>query len=238
MSESSNDPIGSAGWRTRTLERSLERARERALDRGERFILVATELIQEKGLDFTLQDVVNKTRSSFRAFYQHFKSKDELLLAVFEEMIHTAVAELRSATASSETPLEQLREFVTGLFELSSGTPSSRALAIYHLQLAENRPEDFRFALRPMLDELEALISQAAQIGAVRADIEARKLASLLVQTVVISIHMSLLGAELDSTPTTADELWSFCCIGMGTSTVEPARVRARGNGKKTTRAR
>ena len=190
----SNDPIGSAGWRARTLERSLERARERALDRSERFIIVATELIQEKGLDFTLQDVVGVTRSSLRAFYQHFESKDDLLLAVFEEMIHTAVAELHAGSPAAAPPVDQLREFVTGLFELSSGTPSSRALAIYHLQLAESRPEVFWSTLRPMLDELEALVAQAARTGKVRDDIEPRRLASLLVQTVVFSIHMSLLG--------------------------------------------
>jgi hypothetical protein len=69
-----------------------------------------------------------------------------------------------------------------------------------------------------MLDELEALLVQAARAGEVRDDLEPRKLAGLLVQTVVISIHMSLLGAALDSTPTTADELWSFCCAGMGAS--------------------
>jgi AcrR family transcriptional regulator len=46
----------------------------------------ARAIITEKGnTDFTVQEVVDRSRQSLRSFYQHFDGKHELLLALFED---------------------------------------------------------------------------------------------------------------------------------------------------------
>src|SRR5690606_34763956 len=75
-------------WQQRAVERSLSRARAKALQRSARFLEVAVKLMDETGgVDFTVQELVNRSKLSLRAFYQHFDGKDDLLLALFEEQM-------------------------------------------------------------------------------------------------------------------------------------------------------
>src|SRR5579864_9000573 len=106
-----------AGWRERAVERSLRNARARAVTRSDRFIAAAKQLLRETGrTDFTVQEVVERSRMSLRSFYQHFASKDDLLLALFEEVIREWIARLRESVLSEDDPLEQLRAYVLGMY--------------------------------------------------------------------------------------------------------------------------
>ena len=56
--------------------------------RADRFIKTAVAILGETGrTDFTVQEVVARSKTSLRAFYQHFNGKDELLLALFDRTI-------------------------------------------------------------------------------------------------------------------------------------------------------
>src|SRR3954451_20066385 len=83
-------------WRERAVSRSLTAARSRAEQRVQRFLDAAFELIDEKGTtDFTIQEVIDRSGQSLRAFYQHFNGKDELILALFEETVREAADDIR-----------------------------------------------------------------------------------------------------------------------------------------------
>src|SRR5207344_1573512 len=72
-------------WRERAVSRSLHAARSRAERRVQGFLDAAFELIDEKGTtDFTIQEVIDRSKQSLRGFYQYFDGKNELLLALFE----------------------------------------------------------------------------------------------------------------------------------------------------------
>src|SRR5205807_4446267 len=89
-------PAAVSTWRERALERSLRTARAKAASRSDRFIQTAVELLSETGrTDFTVQELVERSKTSLRSFYQHFGSKDELLLALFEEVIRVQAADWR-----------------------------------------------------------------------------------------------------------------------------------------------
>ena len=65
---------------------------EAEVTRADRFIKTAVEILGETGrTDFTVQEVVARSKTSLRAFYQHFSSKDELLLALFDRTIAQSV---------------------------------------------------------------------------------------------------------------------------------------------------
>src|SRR6202021_3238989 len=67
--------------------------------RDARFIKTAVEILGETGrTDFTVQEVVARSKTSLRAFYQHFSSKDELLLALFDRTISQSVLTWRAET--------------------------------------------------------------------------------------------------------------------------------------------
>ena len=91
------DPLVSApseepAWKQRAVERSTRAAKLRAEQRVQRFLDAAQAIITEKGsTDFTVQEVVDRSRQSLRSFYQHFDGKHELLLALFEDALRRAV---------------------------------------------------------------------------------------------------------------------------------------------------
>ena len=57
----------------------------------QRFLDAAFELIDEKGsTEFTIQEVIERSKQSLRGFYEYFDGKDELVLALFEETVREA----------------------------------------------------------------------------------------------------------------------------------------------------
>src|SRR5262245_34256640 len=66
-------------------ERALDRARQQVLRGGHGVVGAARDLVAEGGLDaVTLRALLKKTQLSRRAFYRHFESMDDVLLALFE----------------------------------------------------------------------------------------------------------------------------------------------------------
>jgi AcrR family transcriptional regulator len=209
---------GEASWRDRAVERSLRTARAKAVSRSDAFIRTAIEILSETGrTDFTVQELVERSKTSLRSFYQHFSSKDELLLALFEEIITGSTAQWRRDVAGLE-PLAGLRlllDRVYGRTGKEVGAGINRALSVYHLQLAESRPTDYARVLAPLRDLVQDLVVAGAAAGVVRTDIEPETLALMMMQTMVGSARVRTLGAELAGGALDSDTLWAFCLTGL-----------------------
>src|SRR3954463_10169011 len=103
--EGDNEPQ----WRQRAVSRSLTAARSRAEQRIQRFLDAAFELIDEKGTtEFTIQEVIDRSKQSLRGFYQYFDGKDELILALFEETVRESIEDLGRVAESETEPLDRL----------------------------------------------------------------------------------------------------------------------------------
>ena len=101
-----------AEWRQRAVARSLTRRGSRAEQRIQRFLDAAFALMDEKGTtEFTIQEVIDRSKQSMRGFYQYFDGKDELLLALFEETVREATDDLRAVVETKSEPLERLHAF-------------------------------------------------------------------------------------------------------------------------------
>ena len=210
---------GDARWRERTLERSLRTARDRALSRSDRFMAAATELMRETNrTDFTVQEIVERSKMSLRSFYQHFASKDDLVLALLEEGIRGAIARLRVQVGRDEDPVLRLRTFITGLTRLTEDDPGSttnRAFTVYHLRLAESHPNEFSHAIAPQVDLLLEILEAGVATGQFRTDLPPPHLAAIVTQTLVSAMHMHVLGVQISGVPVTGPDLFSFCLGGV-----------------------
>jgi AcrR family transcriptional regulator len=209
------------GWRSRTVERSLQSARARAVKRGSRYITAAQELMAKTNRpDFTLQDVVDHSRSSMRTFYLHFASKDDLLLAVLEEEIDAFVDMTRKAIAASKStdPLDHVNAVIqTMLGEISSDSPHGRvssALAVYYMRLLESNPEELSHAIQPLYDLTLEIVEAGVAAGCMRSDLAAEKLAELVMRLMVsVGQSRALDGHTRGSL--NADDAWRFCLGGL-----------------------
>src|SRR5215467_16033797 len=118
-----NEPV----WRQRAVSRSLHAARSRAEQRVQRFMDAAFELIDEKGTtDFTIQEVIDRSKQSLRGFYQYFDGKDELLLALFEDAVLESAADLQEVVDAETDPVARLRAFVIRLHEWCEPADTTR----------------------------------------------------------------------------------------------------------------
>ncbi|MCW2496218.1 TetR/AcrR family transcriptional regulator [Jatrophihabitans sp.] len=214
MSDTRTGPTLEASWRDRAVERSLRTAREKAVSRSDLFIATAVAILSETGrTDFTVQELVERARTSLRSFYQHFSSKDELLLALCEEIIAFAATTWRGEIAEldSVSALRVLVDNIHGHAVPENAVGITQAVSSYHLQLAGVRPAEHARILLPLRDVILEVVQRGVGEGVVRTDIDAESLATMVMQTLVGAAHMRALRAQLTSTPLESERLWQFC---------------------------
>ena len=215
-------PVDEPDWKQRAVERSTRAAKLRAEQRVQRFLDAAQAIITEKGtIDFTVQEVVDRSRQSLRSFYQHFDGKHDLLLALFEDALRRATTQIAAAAGAQLDPVEALRTSVQLLFELSRPDPGARRplFTEFAPRLLLAHPAEVRRAHLPLLDLLTDLTAASAQAGQLRAGTEPRRIAAIIMETVMFSAHASGgPGADSDGAgprPVTADEIWDFIAHGI-----------------------
>jgi TetR/AcrR family transcriptional regulator, transcriptional repressor of bet genes len=207
-----NESADLSGWQQRALDRSLVEAKRRALNKSNGFVEAAMELLNATGaLNFTVQDVVDRSKLSLRSFYQTFASKDDLLLALFEECVAGAAEWQRGRMAKHDDPIEQIRVFLTSPWSGPISPEVSRALALYNLTLSATRPSDLKHALEPSLDVLLDAVERGIATGQVRSDIDARRLAEILLSTGNAAVNTTILQTGSES----PDDVWAFCLGGI-----------------------
>lgn len=213
-------PLDQPEWRTRAVSRSLNAARSRAEQRIQKFLDAAFELIDEKGTtEFTIQEVIDRSKQSLRGFYQYFDGKDELILALFEETVRESTEDVREAVDDKTDPLDRLHAFVIRHAEWCDpgerkrGSHNRRPVSEFTVQLAMTHPDRVKAAIAPSSKLLLELVEQAAQAGAIRVA-DSRQAASLIQQTVMFSWFGNRIAqsARLKASP---DDIWEFCLHGL-----------------------
>ncbi len=214
MSNPEEEPV----WKQRAVERSIKTARLRAAQRVQRFLDAAQAIIIEKGsTDFTVQEVVERSRQSLRSFYLQFNGKHELLLALFEDALVRTSDQIRAATEGQTEPLERLKVAVELLFELSRPDPGAKRplFTDFAPRLLVSHPTEVRVAFTPLLALLTELMEAAEAAGDLREGVNARRMAAMTMQTVMFVAQSSAESDDPAAHPITAEEVWDFCAHGI-----------------------
>ncbi|MBF4998265.1 TetR/AcrR family transcriptional regulator [Nocardia sp. BSTN01] len=214
MSSPSEEPA----WKQRAVERSIRTAKLRAEQRVQRFLDAAQAIITEKGTtDFTVQEVVDRSKQSLRSFYLQFDGKHELLLALFEDALSRTADQLRAAADGQDDPIDQLRVTIELLFELSRPDPTAQRplFTDFAPQLLVSHPAQVKVAHAPLLSLITELMEKAQEQGRLRKELNARRTAAMVMQTVMFTAQ-STGGTDEETThPITAEEVWNFCAHGF-----------------------
>ncbi|WP_119184930.1 hotdog fold thioesterase [Mycobacterium decipiens] len=187
--------------------------------RGDRFIKTAVEILGETGrTDFTVQEVVARSKTSLRAFYQHFGGKDELLLALFERTMAQS-AQLWRAEANgldSTAALKLVIDRIGAQPESSTQDSLNRALSLYNQHLAETRPREYARVLSPLHRLIRDIVGQGITEGVFNPGVDVAAAAAIVMQTVLGALRLHWLGNELTGTPIDAGQLFDFCSRALG----------------------
>jgi AcrR family transcriptional regulator len=219
--DDSRDGTGPA-WRQRAVSKSLSAARTRAEQRVQRILDAAFELIDERGTtEFTIQEVVERSKQSLRGFYQYFEGKDELLFALLEESIRESVTDLRKVVEPESEPIERLRVFTIRLHEWCEpigkqrkrGAHNRLPLSEFSLQIAIKDPERVATVVAPISRMLVELLDAAVAAGSVQVA-DTQRSAVLIQQTVMYGWLMNRV-VQAPRLRVTAEDAWEFCLRGL-----------------------
>lgn len=211
-------------WQERTIERNLIDAKRRLLSKSVRFVEAARSLLEETGgLDFTVQEVVERSRLSLRGFYQAFASKDDLLLALYEEAVVGGAESLREIMRLIPDPLEQIHTFLSLYWSSQQDRKVVRALMQFHLRATITRPDDIQHALEPVHAVLSEAVARGVETGRIRSDVSPGRLARLLMSMAITAIHVTEIEGSADRGEALPEDVWTFCLQGMAAA--DPAEL-------------
>jgi AcrR family transcriptional regulator len=211
-------PSEEPAWKQRAVERSIRTAKLRAEQRVQRFLDAAQAIITEKGTtDFTVQEVVDRSKQSLRSFYLQFDGKHELLLALFEDALSRTAEQIRAAAAGKEDALDRLQLAVELLYELCRPDPTAQRplFTDFAPQLLVSHPAQVKVAHTPLLALFTELMIDAHKNDLLREEVNPRRMAAMVMQTVMFTAQSN--GGIDDETayPISAEEIWEFCARGF-----------------------
>ncbi len=187
--------------------------------RDARFIKTAVDILRETGrTDFTVQEVVARSKTSLRAFYQHFSSKDELLIALLERTMALSAEAWRVETAglASTAAIKLIIDRISAEPESSTQDSLNRAMNLYNQHLSETRPRDYARVLSPLHDLLRDVIRRGISEGVFRPNLDVGPAAAIVMQTILGALRLHWLGAELTGAPIDSAHLYDFCVRALG----------------------
>ena len=103
----------------------------------------ALAILGETGrTDFTVLEVVERSKTSLRSFYQHFSTKDELLLALIDKIMSESTRQWRDDTTGlpAVAALRVLIDRICTPAQTSKQDMVNRGLTYYNDHLAESLP--------------------------------------------------------------------------------------------------
>jgi AcrR family transcriptional regulator len=186
--------------------------------RPKRFMKSALAILGETGrTDFTVLEVVERSKTSLRSFYQHFSTKDELLLALIDTIMSESTRKWSEDTAGLP-PAAALRVLIDRICtpaETTTQDKVNRGLTYYNDHLAEALPREYARVLSPLYELIKDIINRGITDGSFRAGLDVDATAALIMQSALGAMRLHVLGAELNGVPVDANHIYEFCAAGL-----------------------
>jgi AcrR family transcriptional regulator len=174
------------GARDRPLRRDAERNRQRIL-------AAAAELLSERGLDVTLDDVARAAGVGVGTVYRRFPDKESLIEELFRDRID-AMVKLAEQALTEPDPWQALVSYLEMATEMMAANTGLKQLLMY-ATYGKDRVCYARDQMRPVVSKL---VERAQASGDLRADFDASDM-KLIAYT---------LASAADYAATTKPEVW------------------------------
>jgi AcrR family transcriptional regulator len=217
------DEAPTASWVQRAADQSVsvQRSRLRSVQRAHQIVQAARRLVAKKGSDFTTQELVKEAGIAIRTFYKYFGGKDQVLLAVIEDLILDTCTDLRQQGRKLPDPVARLRFYVTSAVSAidatGAGAAGPRFVTTEHWRLQRLYPNELAQATRPFTELLLREIQAAAQDGLL-SPVEPEYDAWLVDQLVMAVFHHYAYAPVDEPTDKIAERIWRFCYRALGGS--------------------
>ena len=142
----------------------------------------ATDVFADRGFfNAQVADVARAAGVAAGTVYLYFRSKDDLLVSIFEKTMREALAEGRVAVADLDEPRERLRRFAR--LHLARLGRDRNLAVVFQVELRQSTKFMERFSstlLRDYLGLIRAAIAEGQTAGAFRSDLKPTVAAKML----------------------------------------------------------
>lgn len=149
------------------------RRRKKGEATKKRLMETATALFREKGFqNVTVDEIIEKAESSKGGFYNHFSSKEELLLGMID-LLDEAYSIFLKQLSKEENPVNKITLFSVYIFNTLQAEIGLEFLAvIYSAQIRDTAFPNFSITpQRTYYQALESQIEEAKRTGEIRVDL-------------------------------------------------------------------
>jgi AcrR family transcriptional regulator len=178
----------------------------------------ALAILGETGrTDFTVLEVVERSKTSLRSFYQHFSTKDELLLALIDKIMAESTRRWCDETEGL-AGLDAMRVLIDRICTPAASTKQdsiNRGLTFYNDHLAETLPREYARVLLPLHRLIQDILNRGLADQTFRPDLDVESSAALIMQSVLGAMRLRVLGVELNGAPIEAGHIYDFCVRGL-----------------------
>jgi TetR/AcrR family transcriptional regulator len=209
-----------ASWAERVADRSesVQRSRARQIEQAEAIVAATRRLVTERGDQFTTQELVKEAGVALQTFYRIFGGKDQLLLAVFEDLIAESCADYERAAEALPDPIARLHFYVSvtvGSVNEASYGIGPRFVTAEHWRLHQLFPEEMARATQHFTDLVARQLVLADRQGLLAVADPERDAWYVTKLVMAVFHHYAYADAPVD-TRAIGEELWEFCLRALG----------------------
>jgi AcrR family transcriptional regulator len=204
----------------RAVERAVRVAKERARDDVQLLVAAGRKLLHRDGAaDMTIADVLTEAGLSTRAFYRHFASKSDLLLAIYDNEVDRYTPRLQRRLDAATTARAGLEAWIDELlaagFEPRRGE-RTRAMFTWAVPLQQEFPVEFAAVRDALTGPLEAVLEAGRADGSF-PNAEPRRHAQFIRALTWELVEERLSGATIE-VAAAREEVLRFCLPALGAS--------------------
>ncbi len=152
-----------------------------ATDKRESILRAAIDVFASRGyFNAQVADVARAAGVAAGTVYLYFRSKDDLLVSIFERTVRDTLAEGRRAVSGVTDPAERLRRFAR--LHLGMLGRDRNLAIVFQVELRQSVKFMERFSstlLRDYLGQIRAAIEEGQRVGTFRHDLNATKAAKM-----------------------------------------------------------
>ena len=209
-------------WELRSALRAARRAQEASRragrDPAEKLIRAGQALVLEGEGQFTVKQLADRAGVALQTFYRIFAGKDQLLLAVLENMIAESCVAYEEAAAGLPDPVARLRYYVTATITgLDAAAPGigPRFVTAEHWRLHELFPDEMTHATQHFTDLVARQLELATAEGLLASD-DPQRDAWFVTKLVMAVFHHYAFADSPPDARAVGDDLWDFCHRALG----------------------
>jgi AcrR family transcriptional regulator len=204
----------------RAVERAVADKRAELAAGMERIVESVYGLIEQTGdLDPPMRQILAHSGLSTQAFYRHFQSKDELMLAVLDDGRRRLVGHLEHRMQRAGSADAKVRAWIEGVLAQAADPRAARRtrpFVVSEDRLADAFPEEHQASIEqlvalllPPLAELQGVSGTGRVTGRVRDDARA-------VYRLTFATLRDMLASGERPTKSLVDHLVAFVLLGVG----------------------